>query len=371
MIISVVTLSGLISPIVKILYDPSRRFIAYRRRTLLHLRGDDELSILACIHQQENVHSIISLLQLSNTTNASPINVVVLHLIELVGRSSSLLVSYRKWDKPPRHPTKSERIFNAFKKFEQQNPGYFSVHCYKGIAPYRTMHNDVCSLALENRTILIILPFQTPMEMGPSYTYRHLSKYVFEKAPCSVGVLIDHSGLRSPFQDSVLRIVVLFFGGADDREALAYARRISERPNIRLTVIRFVTGGHCQIVAGTERSKMLDAEILSNLKQRKKHKEEVITYKEETVSCGLDVITAARSVVNVYNLVMVGRRHGDSAIIHQIEKLNKRDELGAIGEIFAASEVKGWASVLVIQQQTRLWGLKDPEESTHLRKIKL
>ncbi|KAL8525809.1 hypothetical protein ACS0TY_015160 [Phlomoides rotata] len=375
MIISVVTLSGVISPIVKILYDPSKRFIAYRRRTILHLRGDDELSILACIHQQENVHSIISLLQLSNTTKASPINLVVLHLIELMGRSSSLLVSYKKWDKPPRHPTKSERIFNAFKKFEEQNPGYFSVLCYKGIAPYRTMHNDVCSLALENRTILIILPFlsqgTSPVMVGPSYAYRHLTKYVFEKAPCSVGVLIDNSGLRSPFQDSVFRVVALFFGGADDREALAYAKRMSERPSIRLTVIRFVTEGPRQIVAGTERSKMLDAEILSNLKQRKKHKEEVITYQEETVSCGIDVIEAARSVVDVYNLVMVGRRHGDSAIIHQIEKLNKRDELGAIGEIFAASEVKGEASVLVIQQQTQLWGLRDPEESTHLRRIKL
>lgn len=160
MIISVLMLSGLISPIVKVLYDPSKRFTAYRRRTILHLRGDEELNILACIHQQENVHSIISLLQLSNTTKASPINLVVLHLIELIGRSSSLLVSYKKWDKPARRPTKSERIFNVFKRFEQENPGYFSVHCYKGIAPYKTMHNDVCSLALENRTILIILPFQ-------------------------------------------------------------------------------------------------------------------------------------------------------------------------------------------------------------------
>lgn len=377
MIISVVTITGVISPIVKFLYDPSKRFIAYKRRTVLHSRSDDELRILACIHQQENVHSIISLLQVSNTTKDSPINLVVLHLVELMGRASPLLVSHRHWDKHPRNPTNSERIFNAFKKFEHQNPGFVLVHCYKGIAPYKTMHNDVCSLALENRTILIILPFQkqgTSGEMiGSSHAYRHLNKSVFETAPCSVGILIDHRTLKSPnmiTEHSAFRVVVLFFGGADDREALSYARRMSEHPSVRLTVIRFITPGPSQIVAGTERSKMLDADILNNFKLRTQHREE-IEYKEKEVASGMDVIVVARSVVNAYNLVMVGRRHGDSAIMLQLVKWNKQGELGAVGETLAASELKGEASVLVIQQQTRLWGLRDPEESTHLRRIKL
>lgn len=377
MVVSVVAITGVVSPIVKLLYDPSKRYIAYKRRTILHYRSNDELRMLACIHHQENVHSIISLLQVSNTTKDSPINLVVLHLIKLKGRASSLLVPHREKDKPPHNPTQTERIFNAFKKLEHQNPGSFMVHCYKGIAPYMSMHNDVCSLALENRTILIVLPFHKQWTCGEtnesSHAYRHLNKSVLENAPCSVGILIDHRSFKSPHlvnEHSTFRVIVLFFGGADDREALAYGQRMSDHNRVRLTVLRFVTSGPAGIVAGTERSKTLDADILSNLKVKTECSEK-ISYIEKVVSCGMDVIEVAKSVVNAYNLVMVGRRHGDSTIMRQLAKWNERGDLGAIGEILAASELKGEASVLVVQQQTRLWGLKDPEESTHLRRIKL
>ncbi|KAL7081946.1 hypothetical protein ACP275_14G070200 [Erythranthe tilingii] len=380
MIVSLVATTGVISPMVKFLYNPSKRYIAYKRRTILHCRGNDELRILACIHHQENVHSIISLLQASNITKDSPMDLVVLHLVKLMGRASSLLVPHRQKDKPPRNPTQSERIFNAFKKFEEQNPGFLNVHCYKGIAPYMTMHNDVCSLALEKRTILVILPFHKQWSSGEtnesSHAHRHLNKSVLEKAPCSVGILIDHRSFKSMHkidERSTFQVVVLFFGGADDREALAYGQRMSDRSSVGLTVVRFVNSGPtAEIVAGTERSKMLDSDILRNFKSKTKYGSvEKIEYREKVVGCGMDVIVVAKSVVNSCNLVLVGRRHGDSTIMLQLGKWNERGDLGAIGEILAASELKGEASVLVVQQQTRLWGLKDPEESTHLRRIKL
>ncbi|KAK4483076.1 hypothetical protein RD792_010252 [Penstemon davidsonii] len=377
MIISVVAITGVISPIVKILYDPSKRYIAYKRRTMQHCTSNDELRILACIHRQENVHSIINLLRVSNATKESPIDFVVLHLIKLMGRASSLLIAHRQQDKPRQHITQSERIFNAFKRFELQNPDCFQVHCYKGISPYMTMHNDVCSLALEKRTILIVLPFHkqwTSEETVESSTaYRHLNKCVLEKAPCSVGILIDHRSLKSRYvlsEHSVYKIVVLFFGGADDREALAYAKRMSGHSSVRLTLMRFIASGPAAIVAGTERSKMLDSEILMNFKLIMQKMEQV-AYKEKVVANGSDVITVTRSMVNAYNLVLVGRRHGQSPVMLQLAKWNERGDLGVIGEILAASEFKGEASVLVVQQQTKLWGLKDPEESTHLRRIKL
>ncbi|XP_011080835.1 cation/H(+) antiporter 15-like [Sesamum indicum] len=375
MIVSVVATTGLISPIVKFLYDPSKRFVAYKRRTLLHSRSNDELRILACIHQQEDVHSIISLLQVSNTTRDSPINLVVLHLVKLTARASSLLIAHRQRDKPPRNPTESERIFNAFKTFEQHYPGFFRVHCYKGISPFMTMHNDVCTLAQEKRTTLIILPFRKQWTSGDtmqsSRAYRHLNKCVFDQAPCSVGILIDHRIVKSPYvitEHSAFRVVLLFFGGVDDREALAYAQRMSDHTCVRLTVLRFTTPSPIEIVGGTERSKILDADILTDFKLRTQHTED-ITYREKTVTSGMDVIMVARSVVNAYNLVMVGRRHGDSPIMLQLAKWNERGELGAIGELLAASELKGEASILVVQQQTRVWGLRDPEESTHLEEL--
>ncbi|KAL2488574.1 Cation/H(+) antiporter 15 [Forsythia ovata] len=355
MIISVVTITGVISPIVKILYDPSKRFVAYKRRTILHSRNNDELRILACVHCRENVHSITSFLQVSNPTKTSPIDLDILHLVKLMGRSSSLLVSHRQQGRSSTKLTESERIFNAFKKFEQQDPGLFMVHCYKAISPLLTMHNDVCSLALEKRTILIILPFhkQGTFEerVKSSFAYRHLNKSVLEKAPCSVGILIDNGSFKNSrhaiTQSSSYQVAVLFFGGADDREALAYALRISEHSSVRLTLILFVTSGSGDIVEGTERSKMLNAEILSRFMLR------THGYEEKMVTNGSDVIMVARSTGDAYNLVMVGRRHGESPIMDQLAKWNECGELGAIGEILADSEYEGKASVLVVQQQIR------------------
>jgi len=38
----------------------------------------------------------------------------------------------------------------------------------------------------------------------------------------------------------VLHVVVLFLGGADDREAAAYASRLAVHPRVNLTLIRFL-----------------------------------------------------------------------------------------------------------------------------------
>ncbi|CAL5426939.1 unnamed protein product [Camellia sinensis] len=380
MIISVVLVTGVISPLVKVLYDPSKRYVAYKRRTILHLRQNDELRVLACVHGQENVQAIMTLLQVSSSPRSEfPVNLVVLHLVKLMGRSSSLLIAHREREKPSPTPTISERIFNAFKKLELQSNGRLFVHCYKGISPYATMHNDVCSLALEKRTTLIIVPFHKLWVYGQrvetSYAFRHLNKNVLDRSPCSVGILIDRGNRKSRYiiaDPSSYRVAVLFFGGADDREALAYARRMSQHPNVMLSLIRFAASNPAiPIVGGTERSRMLDADILSHFKLNLNQSEQVL-YQEEVVSTGMDVLRVTRAVLeNGYDLVMVGRRHGDSNIMLQLGKWKQRGELGSIGEILASSDFECSASALVMQQQTRLWGLQDPEESTHLRKISL
>lgn len=378
LIISVVVMTGVISPIVKLLYDPSRRYIAFRRRTILHSSHNDELRILACVHSQENVRGIFTLLQVSKPTIESHIDLVVLHLVKLVGQSSSLLVPHRYRDNPSLNPSQSEQIFNAFKQFEQQNHEVLFVHCYKGISPYATMHNDVCSLALEKRTILIIVPFHKQWTFGKRvetcYAHRHLNNNVLENAPCSVGIFIDRGNMnKSRFLielPSQYQVAVLFFGGADDREALAYARRMSRHPSVTLTVIRFITtSGSSEIVGGSERSTMLDAEILNYFKY-KNHSHNRVSYRELAVNNASDLISIASSMGSSYNLIMVGRHHRDSRIMLQLKNwIPKCGEIGAVGEILASSDFKGEASVLVVQQQKRLWGLRDPEESTHLRRI--
>ncbi|KAF5727302.1 cation/H(+) antiporter 15-like isoform X2 [Tripterygium wilfordii] len=374
LIISVVVITGVVSPLVKTLYDPSRRFLAYKRRTIRHHHHNEELRVLACIHSLDNVRTMIMLLDASNPTKETPISLFVLHLIKLAGRASSLLIPHMPRDKSSQDPTQSERIFNVFRKFEQENRYHLKVHCYQGISPYASMHNDVCSLALEQRISFIIIPFhKQKYRAESSHVYRHLNKNVFEKAPCSVGVLIDRRNWRKSrlllSESSYYQVAVLFFGGADDREAVAYAGRMSEHQTVTITLLHFTSS--TILVGGTARCKMLDSEILEEFKQNASRNERV-TYQEEMVmdntSGALGVI---RSVGTYYDLVIVGRRHGDSRFISDLGKRKENGDLGTLGEILASSDFEGGASVLVVQQQTKVWGLRDPEESTRLRRVKL
>ncbi|VFR00445.1 unnamed protein product [Cuscuta campestris] len=402
LIISVVVITGVISPLVRRLYDPSKRCIAYRRRTILHSSHNEELRILACIHNQENVRGIFTLLQVSNPTKESRINLVILHLVKLIAQSSSFIIAHTHQDveddnpslnsKPP---TQSEHIFNAFRRFEQRNQDVMSVHCYKGVSPFATMHNDVCTLALEKRITLIIIPFHKQWtfrgRVESCYAHRVLNSHVLKSTPCSVGILVDRVNTKNnkrlgfrvegTLTPSLYRVSMLFFGGADDREALAYARRISGDPNVMLTLIRFITTGSsasCEIVGGTERSQMLDTEILNDVRFKShSHGGGVsrVLYREVGVNDARDVVGVMGTMGTSCDLIMVGRRHGDSRIMCQLKKwtaMNEHDggELGVVGEVvIASSEFNGEASVLVVQQQKRLWGLHDPEESTHLRRI--
>ncbi|KAF6174092.1 hypothetical protein GIB67_020274 [Kingdonia uniflora] len=109
------------------------------------------------------------------------------------------------------------------------------------------MHDDVCSLALKKRSLLVIISFHKQWliegTIESSNVVRNLNLHVLGKAPCSVEILIDHRHMgssRSLLPSTLLYcVVVLFFGGADDREALSYARRMLEQQNITLTAIQF------------------------------------------------------------------------------------------------------------------------------------
>lgn len=374
--ITLLLVTVIVSPLVKALYDPSRRFLAYRRRTLMHHRKDEELRILVCIHKQENIPAILDLITASNPTKASPISLDVLHLIKLVGRSSSLLIPHVPREKSSQCPSQSERIFNSFGKLEQcYSDQQLIVHCFKGISPYPTMHNDVCSQALERRSTLIIVPFHKQWviegRVESCFAFRHLNKNVLDKAPCSVGILIDRGNSRkfltkNAVETSVYRVAVIFFGGADDREAVAYAGRMSQQSKILVTLIRF-SSSTTDIVEGTVRSKALDIDTLTKFRLNAFRNERVCC-QEQVVLDGKGVLSVLRSLDSAYELVIVGRRHGKSRLMSELRKWELEGELGTIGEILAATDIKVGASVLVIQQQTRFWGLRDPEDSQHLRR---
>ncbi|XVF14808.1 hypothetical protein REPUB_Repub09cG0093200 [Reevesia pubescens] len=92
MVIVAVVMTGIISPIVAIVYKPSRRFVPYKRRILQKSKPDGKLRVLVCIHSPRNVPTIINMLEASHPTKNSPVYFYVLHLVELTGRASAMLI---------------------------------------------------------------------------------------------------------------------------------------------------------------------------------------------------------------------------------------------------------------------------------------
>ncbi|KAJ8498720.1 hypothetical protein OPV22_009272 [Ensete ventricosum] len=231
---------------VKYLYRPEDRYVAYKRHTLQHAKPGDELRVLACIHEQDNVTTALTLLQASGHSHDSPIYVYVLHLHHLIGLTDAVLHPHKRHNEPSSSATalsESDHIVNAFQQFEQQHSDGVWVLPYICISPYNTMHDDVCSLALDKKVTLVILPFHKNVKADGSIIFvnpavQSVNVNVLRYTPCSVAILVDHG--ISDCGKLLQHVAVYFLGGADDREALAYGSRMAKRAAIRLTVVRFL-----------------------------------------------------------------------------------------------------------------------------------
>ncbi|OVA12694.1 Cation/H+ exchanger [Macleaya cordata] len=360
LIISMVIITGTISPVVKILYNPSRRYIAYKRRTVQHTKSNAELRILACIYHDQNVPTILKLLEASHPTTYSPICVYVLHLIQLQGRASSLLVAHKRNPKDPSHFGPSSHIINAFRFYENHNQGAIYVNSFTAISPYTTMHDDICALGLERRTSLIIVPFHhqptvTSTLHSPT-AIRKVNQNILNKAPCSVGILIDRGSTTAAASAGILGnrnsycVGVIFLGGADDREALAYGARMGEDENVNLTVFRFII--YKEKIDHTTNEKKQDYDEINEFRINSVGNKNIV-YREEVVKDGIELVSTIRSMEKSFELLMVGRQHGEesSQLLRGLEEWNEFPELGLIGDLLATSDSGCTGSVLVVQQQ--------------------
>ncbi|WCJ37822.1 cation/hydrogen exchanger 15 [Euphorbia peplus] len=380
MVIVAVIMTVLITPIVTVIYRPARKFIPYKRRTIQRSKPDAELRVLVCVHTPRNVPTIINLLEASNPTKRSPMYVYVLHLVELTGRASAMLIVHntRKSGRPALNRTQaqSDHIINAFENYEQ-HATCVSIQPLTAISPYSTMHEDICNLAEDKRVAFTIIPFhkQQTVDGGMEATnpaFRMVNQNVLANAPCSVGILVDR-GLNGSSRVAATQlshnIVVLFFGGPDDREALSYAWRMSENQGICLTVMRFIAGDDPGRTSRSGEDESIDeGKMLGGVdtkEQRDKHDEmyinefrghtgndESVIYTEIIVNNGEETVAAIRSMdINAHDLFIVGRGKGSiSPLTAGLTDWSECPELGAIGDLLASSDFAATVSVLVVQQ---------------------
>lgn len=239
--------AALVGPIVKLIYDPSKRYYnGQKRRTVMHGNTNGELRVISCIHTQEHVPPIVNLLESLCVDSRRPLSIFVIHLIELVGTVSSILVPYQEGASDS--TSSSETIMSAFWTFEQKkNPKLITIQPYINVAPYIGMYDDICDLALEKKASIIFLPFHKTILLSNTMEssneeQREVNLSVLRHAPCSVAILIDHGNIVNvdvAITKLIRSLVVYFIGGPDDREALSLAIRMGLNSRVNITVFHF------------------------------------------------------------------------------------------------------------------------------------
>ncbi|TYJ00804.1 hypothetical protein E1A91_A13G110300v1 [Gossypium mustelinum] len=317
MTIVIILVASIVPILVKRLYDPSRKYLCFQKRTIMNSRLNQELRLIVCVHVPGNVNSIINQLNASCPTRESSIALDVLHLIKLSGQATPLFITHDKQKKTLSSKSYSENVAVAFEQFERDNWGAVSVNVFTAVSPPNLMYEDICNLAMDRLTSFILLPFHRRWYIdgcieSEDQTVRTLNFDILEKAPCSVGILVEGrrhlkgSGIRDPLSSdnsSFYNIAVIFLGGQDDREALALAKRISQDKSVRLTVIHLKAANSLGIIL-TENDRMLDSAVLNDVKQSV-----CFTYIEEHVNDGPETSNFLQSIVEDYQLIIVGRRY--------------------------------------------------------------
>ncbi|CAI8585934.1 unnamed protein product [Vicia faba] len=358
-LIALLWLTGVTTPIVKFLYDPSKRYLSLnRKRTIEQSTQDIELHLMTCIHTQETTPSIINILEMSNPSLENPICLYVLHLIQLRGRSTPVFIDHQSTSKKnPLHKNYSEHIINAFRSYEKQKSNNVVVKLYTSISPYETLHDEICMQVAEKRVCLLIVPFHRQWKSNGTTEFEHLiralNRQLLRTAPCSVGILIERGTLniRNPLINvTFYNVGIVFIEGNDDREALAYAIRMANNPIVRITLVR--------LMEPQKKNKNLinrdpDGDLIHRFKveciQIKRH-----DYKEEVVRDSVEMINVLRSLEGCFDLTLVGRRHAsESSLFSGLANWYEYPELGPIGDLLVSSNSTFDGSVMVIQQQKR------------------
>ncbi|CAI9094227.1 OLC1v1029927C1 [Oldenlandia corymbosa var. corymbosa] len=359
------------TPIVVSIYKPAQTARSeYKLRTIQRKDASAELRLLTCFHSTGNIPSLINLIESSRgVEKREGLRVYAMHMMELSERTSAILMVHKArkngrpfWSKT--QSSDSNQVVVAFEAFRQLSKVF--IRPATVISPLSSMHEDICSSAERKKVAMIILPFHKHQRFDGHLEvtraeFRHVNRRVLQQAPCSVGILVDRGlgGTSHVAASNVdYTITALFFGGHDDREALAYGARMAEHPGIKLNVVRFIldpkVAGKSVTLdmedsAGPE-ARSDDEEFLSKFKEDAK-KVESITFQENIVK-DADETVAVITTHSRCNLFLVGRMP-EGQLVAALNKNTDCPELGPVGNLLIAPDFSTNASVLVVQQYLR------------------
>ncbi|KAF8379638.1 hypothetical protein HHK36_029081 [Tetracentron sinense] len=360
------------TPLVMAVYKPAKMASRadYKHRTIERKDPNTQLRILACFHSTRNIPTMINLIEASRgTERGEGLCVYAMHLMELSERSSAILMVHKArknglpfWNKGQR--ADSDHIVVAFEAFRQLS--WVHVRPMTAISAMSDIHEDICTSAERKRVAMVILPFHKHQRVDGAMettraNMRGVNQRVLEHAPCSVGILIDR-GLGGTTHvsasDVSSSIMVLFFGGRDDREALTFGSRMAEHPGISLMVLHFLMDPEPagEIVRinlngySNTKARSIDDNFLAEFRQ-KIPEDSSIKYEQRIVRNAAEIIAAVRDFSRC-SLFLVGRMP-EGEVAEAMSGRTECLELGPVGSLLTSPDFPTTASVLVIQQYYR------------------
>ncbi|XP_017416827.1 cation/H(+) antiporter 15 [Vigna angularis] len=370
----VVLITALCVPSIKFLYRHCRVCITPtvqegRVRTIQNCKPNTGFNIVSCVHTDQHVHSMIALTEACNPTLESPICLYVIHLIELSGKSTPILLPMNKNNRKSlsvNYPN-TNRILRAYENYSENSSGPVTVLSYVNVAPYKSMHEAVCNLAEDNSVHLLIIPFhQNDQSVGIHVcsVFRELNENFAANSRGTLGILVDRFSLLSMSNYKMpFHVGIFFVGGEDDREALALGIRMLERATTRVTLIRFVLlrkGDSGFLIYGDVQNeedtleRTLNESLIDEFLAKKDYSFDLVNvvYHEVVVEGCIQVLEAIRVMENDYDLVMVGKQHsmGDFREEEMSNLMDNSDQLGILGDMLSSSEFcEGKTPVLVMK----------------------
>ncbi|BBN08303.1 K+:H+ antiporter [Marchantia polymorpha subsp. ruderalis] len=397
MVLMALVTTFMTTPLVMALYKPARNIVPYNRRKLANDRSKENLRIMTCVHSIRNVPAMINLTETVRGADKRTLRLYMLHLMELSERSSAIMMVQRArrdgrpfWDDGG--AARTDQIVVAYEAFGPLSK--VTVRPMTAISRFDDMHEDICGTAEEKRAAIIIIPFHKHLRVDGALEsshpeYRTVNRRVLQHAPCSVAILIDRGvwGAAQIAPNNVdHRVAVLFFGGPDDREALALGLRMAEHPGVKLNVIRYTAdldipdlpqgftthtnsdgitirrsgASSSHYFASVEvdplKERSMDEDAITEIRQMRKESRDNAAVTSDNVTLEEVEITDFKDAVTeigcskIYHLFLVGRSRRPSPLLSALvaRRHPEYSELGPVGDVLTSPTCL--ASVLVVQQ---------------------
>ncbi|XP_050386801.1 LOW QUALITY PROTEIN: cation/H(+) antiporter 28 [Argentina anserina] len=363
----------------------ARRRAPTHRMSLQLLDPSSELRILLCLHGPQNVRTAINFIEISRGTPDPGIVVFVTDMIELTDQIAATLVKeagVNTMTVTDEEVTEMrDQVTTAVQSYVDDNENGITLGRLLALSTFNGMPQDICILAEDSTVALIILPFHKTRSAdgtldGGHSGFRFVNRKVLKNAPCSVGILVDRGfGLIEKISrsyDHTIDMAVIFIGGKDDREALAYADHVARHPGVKLTILRFLVDtssdassrpGHYHISRALQEEEMkLDDECFAKFYERHVACGQV-SYSEKHLANSSETYNTLMALDGQYSLIIVGRgERVNTVLTFGMNDWQQCPELGPIGDVLAGSEFSVKTSVLIIQQNSvkgELDGLDD------------